>query len=203
MFLVTKSPIIKFVDHVLEHAVTSQASDVHFETFSDLVVIRLRVDGVLQELPAPDRHLGDAIISRIKTLAQLDLTEKRLPQDGHIERKYMNRTVDFRVSTLPTQYGESVVLRILDKTSWHFNLDKMGIPNDILAKIRENLQAGSGIILTTGPTGSGKTTTLYSALHEIKIITIEDSVKYETDDMVQVNAEMIWPYLLKKPSEHS
>ncbi|MDR0351261.1 MAG: GspE/PulE family protein [Puniceicoccales bacterium] len=187
-----ESPIIKFVDHVLEHAIAHKASDAHFETFADSVAIRLRIDGVLQELPAPDRHLGDAIISRIKTLASLDLAEKRLPQDGHIEKIYLDRIVDFRVSTLPTQYGESVVLRILDKTSWHFNLDKMGISQNILTKIRENLRSGSGILLTTGPTGSGKTTTLYSALHEIndeatKILTIEDPVEYEIDGMVQVN----------------
>ncbi|MDR1458130.1 MAG: GspE/PulE family protein [Puniceicoccales bacterium] len=185
-------PIIKFVDHVLEHAIAHRASDAHFETFTGSVAIRLRVDGVLQELPAPDRHLGDAIISRIKTLAHLDLAEKRLPQDGHIEKTYLGRTVDFRVSTLPTQYGESVVLRILDKNSWHFDLDKMGISGDILTKIRENLQTGSGILLTTGPTGSGKTTTLYSALREInneetKILTIEDPVEYEVDGIVQVN----------------
>ncbi|MDR2735474.1 MAG: GspE/PulE family protein [Puniceicoccales bacterium] len=188
----SESPIIRFVNHVFEHAIAKKASDIHFETFTDAVVIRLRVDGVLEELPSPDRHLGNAIISRIKTIAGLDLAERRLPQDGHVEIKYLNRVVDFRVSTLPTQYGESVVLRVLDKDSWHFDLNLMGIPENVLAEIRKNLHTGSGIILTTGPTGSGKTTTLYSALHEInneeiKILTAEDPVEYEIDGIVQVN----------------
>ncbi|MDR3317652.1 MAG: GspE/PulE family protein [Puniceicoccales bacterium] len=185
-------PIIRFVDHVLEYAVKQGASDVHFETFASSVLIRLRVDGVLIELPAPVRNLGDAIISRVKTLACLNLSEKRLPQDGHIERTCLGRSVDFRVSTLPTQYGESVVLRVLDHDSWHFDLDKMGIDPDILVQLRQILHSGSGIVLTTGPTGSGKTTTLYSALNEIndeetKIVTVEDPVEYETEGMVQVN----------------
>jgi type IV pilus assembly protein PilB len=185
-------PIIRFVDHVLEYAVKKGASDVHFETFANSVLIRLRVDGVLVELPAPERSLGDAIISRVKTLATLDLAEKRLPQDGHIERICLGRSVDFRVSTLPTQYGESVVLRVLDQGSWHFDLDEIGIAPEILVEFRQALNSGSGIILTTGPTGSGKTTTLYSALNEInneetKIVTVEDPVEYETEGMVQVN----------------
>jgi type IV pilus assembly protein PilB len=185
-------PIIRFVDHVLEYAVQRNASDVHFETFANSVLIRLRIDGVLVELPAPVRNLGDAIISRIKTIANLDLAEKRLPQDGHIERTCLGRSVDFRVSTLPTQYGESVVLRVLDRDSWHFDLDQMGLAPEILAQLRQILHSGSGIVLTTGPTGSGKTTTLYSALNEIndeetKIVTVEDPVEYETEGMVQVN----------------
>lgn len=185
-------PVVKFVDYVLEYAVYKRASDVHFETFSQNMKVRLRIDGVLVELPAPDGSLGEPVISRIKTLANLDLAEKRLPQDGHIERKYFGRLVDFRVSTLPTQYGESVVLRILDKGNWHFDLNKMGISEKILSEFRKALNSGSGIILTTGPTGSGKTTTLYSALAEInneetKIVTVEDPVEYETEGIVQVN----------------
>ncbi|MDR0590785.1 MAG: GspE/PulE family protein [Puniceicoccales bacterium] len=185
-------PIIRFVDHVLEYAVQRNASDVHFETFANSVLIRLRIDGVLVELPAPVRNLGDAIISRIKTIANLDLAEKRLPQDGHIERTCLGRSVDFRVSTLPTQYGESVVLRVLDRDSWHFDLEQMGLGPEILAQLRQILHSGSGIVLATGPTGSGKTTTLYSALNEIndeetKIVTVEDPVEYETEGMVQVN----------------
>lgn len=185
-------PVVRFVDHVLEYAVRKRASDVHFETFADCMKVRLRIDGVLVELPAPDHSLGDPIISRIKTLAGLDLAEKRLPQDGHIERTYFDRSVDFRVSTLPTQYGESVVLRVLDRGNWHFDLDKMGISPEILVQLRKVLKSGSGIILTTGPTGSGKTTTLYSAIAEIndeetKILTVEDPVEYETEGIVQVN----------------
>ncbi|MDR2807107.1 MAG: GspE/PulE family protein [Puniceicoccales bacterium] len=185
-------PIIRFVDYVLKYAVQRHASDVHFETFANTILIRLRVDGILFELPAPVRHLGDAIISRVKTLANLDLAERRLPQDGHIEGSYFDRFVDFRVSTLPTQYGESVVLRILDRSSWHFNLEQMGIAPEILVQLRQVLHSGSGIVLATGPTGSGKTTTLYSALHEIndeetKIVTVEDPVEYEIEGMVQVN----------------
>jgi type IV pilus assembly protein PilB len=185
-------PIIRFVDHVLEYAVQRNASDVHFETFANSVLIRLRIDGVLVELPAPVRHLGDAIISRIKTIANLDLAEKRLPQDGHVERTCLGRSVDFRVSTLPTQYGESVVLRVLDRDSWHFDLEQTGLAPEILAQLRQILHSGSGIVLATGPTGSGKTTTLYGALNEIndeetKIVTVEDPVEYETEGMVQVN----------------
>jgi type IV pilus assembly protein PilB len=152
----------------------------------------LRIDGILIELPAPDRKLGDSIISCIKTLAKLNLSEKRLPQDGHIECDYFGRPIDFRLSTLPTQYGESAVLRVLDKGSWHFDLNKIGIAPQILTQLRQAFRSGSGIILATGPTGSGKTSTLYSALQEIndeetKIITIEDPVEYETEGIVQVN----------------
>jgi type IV pilus assembly protein PilB len=186
------SPIIRFVDYVLKYAVKRRASDIHIETFTHNIRIRLRIDGLLIELPAPDRKLGDSIISCIKTLAKVNLSEKRLPQDGHIECNYFDRSVDFRLSTLPTQYGESVVIRVLDKGSWHFDLNKIGIAPQILTQLRQAFRSGSGIILTTGPTGSGKTTTLYSALQEIngeetKIITIEDPVEYETEGIVQVN----------------
>ncbi|MDR0728404.1 MAG: GspE/PulE family protein [Puniceicoccales bacterium] len=186
------SPIVRFVDNILERAVEAHASDVHFEIFERDMLVRLRIDGVLREYPSPERGLGDAIISRVKTLANLDSAEKRLPQDGHIEREYAGRLVDFRVSTLPTQYGESVVLRVLDQGSWHFNIDKVGMPAPVLAAVKECLNGGSGILLTTGPTGSGKTTTLYSALQYInqegiKILTVEDPVEYEMDGMIQVN----------------
>jgi type IV pilus assembly protein PilB len=186
------SPIVRFVDNILERAVELHASDVHFETFEKDMLVRLRIDGVLREYPAPERKLGDAIVSRVKTLANLDSAEKRLPQDGHIEREYASRMVDFRVSTLPTQYGESVVLRVLDKGSWHFDIEKVGMPVPVLEAVKECLNGGSGILLTTGPTGSGKTTTLYSALQYInqegvKILTIEDPVEYEMNGMIQVN----------------
>ncbi|MDR3143727.1 MAG: GspE/PulE family protein [Puniceicoccales bacterium] len=186
------SPIVRFVDNILKRAVEIHASDVHFETFERNMLVRLRVDGVLREYPSPERGLGDAIISRVKTLANLDSAEKRLPQDGHIEREYARRPVDFRISTLPTQYGESVVLRVLDQGAWHFDIDKVGMPVPILAAVKESLNGGSGILLTTGPTGSGKTTTLYSALRYIsqegiKILTVEDPVEYEMEGMIQVN----------------
>ncbi|MDR2419711.1 MAG: GspE/PulE family protein [Puniceicoccales bacterium] len=186
------SPIVRFVDNMLEHAVETRASDVHFETFEKDMLVRLRIDGVLREYPSPERKLGDAIISRVKTLANLDSAEKRLPQDGHIERHYAGRSVDFRVSTLPTEYGESVVLRVLDKGSWHFDIEQIGMQASILDAVKACLEGGSGILLTTGPTGSGKTTTLYSALQyinreEIKILTVEDPVEYEMDGMIQVN----------------
>jgi type IV pilus assembly protein PilB len=178
-------PIIRLVGHVLEYAVQRNASDVHFKTFANSVLIRLRIDGILIELPAPVRNLGDAIISRIRTIANLDLAEKHLPQDGHIDRTCLGRSVDFRVSTLPTQYSESVVLRILDRDSWHFDLERMGLAPEILVQLRQILYSGSGTVLTTGATGSGKTTTLYSALNEIndeetKTVTLEDPVEYET-----------------------
>lgn len=185
-------PVIRFVDYVLGLAVQHQASDVHFESFSDQLLVRLRIDGSLLELPAPDPNLATPIISRLKTLANLDPAEKRLPQDGHIEYVCFGRPIDFRISTLPTQYGESIVLRVLDRSVQHLNLGVSGIDPSILAQLRQALRAGSGIILTTGPTGSGKTTTLYSALAEIndeatKIITVEDPVEYEMEGIVQVN----------------
>ncbi|MDR0444804.1 MAG: GspE/PulE family protein [Puniceicoccales bacterium] len=188
----TASPIIRFVDNVLERAVEAHASDIHFETFEKDMLIRLRIDGVLREYPAPERGLGGAVISRVKTLANLNSSEKRLPQDGHIERKYAGRWVDFRISTLPTQYGESVVLRVLDKGSWYFDIEKVGMQAPILEAVKECLESNSGILLTTGPTGSGKTTVLYSALHYVhregvKILTVEDPVEYEVDGMIQVN----------------
>ncbi|MDE6576108.1 MAG: GspE/PulE family protein [Opitutales bacterium] len=187
-------PIVRFVDHVLEHAVRQGASDVHFETFLDHFSIRFRVDGILSEQLTPNVHLSEAIIARLKTLANLDLAEKRLPQDGHLECVTHGRTIDFRISVLPTQYGESVVLRVLDSGIGQRSLAQMGITPAILASFRQALTSGSGMILTTGPTGSGKTTTLYGALRELnqedtKIVTVEDPVEYETEGLVQVNID--------------
>lgn len=185
-------PVVRFVDHILEHAVQQGASDVHFETFLDHFSIRFRVDGVLSQPLTPDVHLSEAIIARLKTIANLDLAEKRLPQDGHIECTAHGRTIDFRISVLPTQYGESVVLRVLDSGIGRRGLEDMGMTPEVLGSFRQALRSGSGMILTTGPTGSGKTTTLYGALRELnqddtKIVTVEDPVEYETEGIVQVN----------------
>src|SRR5262249_55379041 len=168
-----------------------KASDVHFEPFEEEYKMRYRVDGVLYELVPPPRHLAPAISSRIKVMANLDIAERRLPQDGRIQLAIGGNSVDIRVSTLPTLFGESVVLRILDRTVVQLDLNKIGMPEDTLAVWREMIRKPNGIILVTGPTSSGKTTTLYATLNELnstedKIITTEEPVEYEIDGLIQV-----------------
>lgn len=185
------APVIRFVDAVLRDAVRRQASDVHFEPFEDVFRVRCRIDGALQEVSAPARVLAVPVISRIKVLADLNIAERRVPQDGRIQMAVDGRAVDLRVSTLPTQFGESVVLRVLDKSVVNLNLDALGMPPEILAAVRELARRPNGIFIVTGPTGSGKTTTLNSALREVndeetKILTAEDPVEYEIDGIMQV-----------------
>ena len=184
-------PIVRFVNVILYQAVKDQASDIHFEPFGSEFKIRYRVDGVLYEMSPPPRHLALPIISRVKVISNLNIAETRKPQDGRVEMRVAGKKIDLRVSTLPTRYGESVVLRVLDQSATSLDLDSLGIPADIKQSIRDVIRKPNGIILVTGPTGSGKTTTLYSCLKEInkvedKILTCEDPVEYTIEGLVQV-----------------
>lgn len=183
-------PIVKFVDVIIHQAIKDKASDIHFEPFEKNFRIRYRVDGALYEMPEPPRSLATPVISRIKIISGLNISERRRPQDGRIQLKYNGRPVDLRVSCLPTSHGESVVLRVLDRTVVNLELDSLGIGTDVLEKLREIIHLPNGILLVTGPTGSGKTTTLYSALSEInviedKILTAEDPVEYDIEGLIQ------------------
>ena len=185
------APVRKLLNMVLLMAVKENASDIHFEPFEDKFRIRIKADGVLQEIPDPSPHLAFAITTRIKVLSNLDIAERRLPQDGRIELLSGGNPVEFRVSVLPTLFGESVVMRVLDRGVVSLNLEKLGMEADILSSFRKMIHQPNGIILVTGPTGSGKTTTLYSALTELndieeKLITTEDPVEYDIDGIIQV-----------------
>jgi general secretion pathway protein E len=188
----SEAPVIKFVNLMFSRAAKNRASDIHIEPYQHDLKIRFRVDGLLYEKFNPPKRLHPSITSRIKVMAGLNIAEKRMPQDGRIEIKVGDRNIDIRVSTLPTVYGERVVLRLLDKSSKMFALDELGIPPEHLNSIKELITLSHGIILVTGPTGSGKTTTLYAALSEINtpeknIITIEDPVEYQIDGIGQVH----------------
>ena len=185
------APIRKLLNMVLLLAIKDQASDIHFEPFEDEFKIRVKADGVLYEMVPPPRHLANAIVSRIKVMSNLDIAERRLPQDGRIELNVGGNQVDLRVSVLPTLSGESVVMRVLDRTVVQLDLNKIGMDPSILGRFRRTIRKPNGIVLVTGPTGSGKTTTLYSALNELneintKIITTEDPVEYDIDGLLQV-----------------
>ena len=185
------APIRKLLNMVLLLAIKDQASDIHFEPFEDEFKIRVRADGVLYEMVPPPRHLANAIVSRVKVMANLDIAERRLPQDGRIELNVGGNAVDLRVSVLPTLFGESVVMRVLDRTVVQLDLNKIGMDPNTLSRFRKMIRRPNGIVLVTGPTGSGKTTTLYSALNELnevgsKIITTEDPVEYEIYGLIQV-----------------
>ncbi|MFM8723531.1 MAG: GspE/PulE family protein, partial [Planctomycetaceae bacterium] len=184
-------PIKKLLNMVMLLAIRDQASDIHFEPFEDEFKIRVKADGVLYEMVPPPRHLANAIVSRIKVMSNLDIAERRLPQDGRIELNVGGNNVDLRVSVLPTLFGEAVVMRVLDRTVVALDLNKIGMDPVTLGKFRGLLKRPNGIILVTGPTGSGKTTTLYSALNELndtetKIITSEDPIEYDIEGIVQV-----------------
>jgi type IV pilus assembly protein PilB len=186
-----QAPVIQFVNLVLGQAVRDHASDIHFEPFEHEFKIRYRIDGVLYEMAPPSKSLALPITSRLKVLANLNIAERRLPQDGRIRLELAGRLVDLRVSTLPTQFGESVVLRVLDQSAVQLEIRQLGLPAEILQGVREIIQKPNGIFIVTGPTGSGKTTTLYSALRAInsserKLLTVEDPVEYEIDGLVQV-----------------
>ena len=185
------APVRKLLNMVLLMGIKDQASDVHFEPFEDEFKIRIRSDGVLYEMVPPPRHLAVAITSRIKVMANLDIAERRLPQDGRIQLNVGGNPVDLRVSVLPTMFGESVVIRILDRTVVQLDLNKLGMDARTLVPFRHMIHKPNGIVLVTGPTGCGKTTTLYSALNElngvgVKIITTEDPIEYEIDGIVQI-----------------
>ncbi len=185
------APVRKLLNMVLLLSIKDKASDIHFEPFEEEYKMRYRVDGVLYELVPPPRHLAPAIASRIKVMANLDIAERRLPQDGRIELAIGGNQIDIRVSTLPTLFGESVVLRILDRTVVQLDLNRIGMPADTLVIWRELIHKPNGIVLVTGPTSSGKTTTLYATLNELnevteKIITTEEPVEYDIDGLIQV-----------------
>ena len=189
--LANEAPIIKFVNLVLYQAVQDRASDIHFEPFEDEFKIRYRVDGALYEMTPPPKHLALPVTSRIKVMANLDIAERRLPQDGRIGLTLSGRQIDLRVSTLPTQFGESVVLRVLDRSAVNMELESLGFPKFIYDHTVQTIQQPNGIFINTGPTGCGKTTTLYSCLRRIntldsKLLTVEDPVEYDIDGIMQV-----------------
>jgi type IV pilus assembly protein PilB len=184
-------PIIRFVDLILYQAIQDGASDIHFEPFEAEFKVRYRVDGALYEMVPPPRHLALPVISRVKVMANMNIAERRLPQDGRIQKNIAGRTVDLRVSTLPTQFGESVVLRVLDRSTLDLDLESLGMPDDILNYLLEVIDRPNGIFIVTGPTGSGKTTTLYSCLRKIntvdsKLLTAEEPVEYDLEGIMQV-----------------
>ena len=184
-------PVIRFVNLVLYQAVKDRASDIHFEPFEKEFHIRYRVDGALYEMQPPPVRLAVPIISRVKVLANLNIAERRIPQDGRIPLTVAGHQVDLRVSCLPTQFGESVVLRVLDRNVVALDLDNIGMPEEILDNILVDIEKPNGIIIVTGPTGSGKTTTLYSCLKRIntpdqKLLTAEEPVEYDMDGIIQV-----------------
>ncbi len=189
--LAGQTPIIHFVNLVLAQAIRDRASDIHFEPFEREFKIRCRIDGALYEMSPPSRNLALPIISRLKVLASLNIAERRLPQDGRLRLNLGGRPVDLRVSTLPTQFGESVVLRVLDQSSVQLDLGQIGLPATIRSGVEDVIHRPNGIFLVTGPTGSGKTTTLYSCLKALnnvdaKLLTVEDPVEYEIDGIMQV-----------------
>jgi general secretion pathway protein E len=192
--LASEAPVIRLVNVLIARALEQRASDIHIEPFEKELRIRYRIDGVLHDIDAPARKLQAALISRVKLMAKLNIAERRLPQDGRIKLRMLGREIDLRVSTLPTLYGESVVLRILDRSSISVSLDSLGFPEDTLGTFDQLINRPYGMILVTGPTGSGKTTTLYGALDKInspdkKIITIEDPVEYQLGGVNQIHVK--------------
>ena len=185
------TPIIRFVDLILYQAIQDRASDIHFEPFENEFKIRYRVDGALYEMSPPPRHLALPVISRLKVMANMNIAERRLPQDGRIQKHIAGRNVDLRVSTLPTQFGESLVLRVLDRSIVNLDLEALAMPDYIYNFLLEMIERPNGIFIATGPTGSGKTTTLYSCLRKVntidsKLLTAEEPVEYDLEGIVQV-----------------
>ncbi|RLA24025.1 MAG: type II secretion system protein GspE [Gammaproteobacteria bacterium] len=192
--LASEAPVIRMVNLIFQRALDSKASDIHFEPFEDVLIIRLRIDGVLQKIEGPPASSTAAVISRIKLMAKLNIAERRLPQDGRIKIQMQGKEIDLRVSTTPTMYGESVVIRLLDKESVVFDFASLGFEESNQQQFIEVLSKPHGIILITGPTGSGKSTTLYTALSQLntpekKIITVEDPVEYQLNGVNQIQAK--------------
>jgi len=182
--------VVRLINLVLLQAIKDKASDIHFEPFEDEFKMRYRIDGILYEMVPPPLHLALPVVSRIKVMASLDIAERRLPQDGRIELVVNNNPIDLRISVLPTMFGESVVMRVLDRSNVQLSLDKVGFRDDELKEVRELIKKPNGIVIVTGPTGCGKTTTLYAALNELndpitKILTAEDPVEYDIDGLIQ------------------
>jgi type IV pilus assembly protein PilB len=189
--LANEVPIVRFVNLVLYQAVQDRASDIHFEPFEDEFKIRYRVDGALYEMAPPPKNLALPVVSRIKVMSNLNISERRLPQDGRITFNLGDRTIDLRVSTLPTQFGESVVLRVLDRAAVNLELESLGFPKYLYDYVLDVIQRPNGIFVVTGPTGCGKTTTLYSCLRRVntidsKLLTAEDPVEYDIEGIMQV-----------------
>jgi len=189
--LANDAPIVRFVNLVVFQAVQDRASDIHFEPFETEFRIRYRVDGALYEMSPPPKHLALPVISRLKVMANLNISERRMPQDGRIAFSLGNRMIDLRVSTLPTQFGESVVLRVLDRTAVNLEIESLGLPKYLYDYVIEAVQRPNGIMVVTGPTGCGKTTTLYSCLRRVntidsKLLTAEDPVEYDIEGIMQV-----------------
>ncbi len=185
------TPIIRYVDLILYQAIQDRASDIQFEPFETEFKIRYRVDGALYEMSPPPRHLALPVISRVKVMSNLNIAERRLPQDGRIQKNIAGRQVDLRVSTLPTQFGESVVLRVLDRSTVNLEIESLGMPDYIYKYLLKTIEKPNGIFIVTGPTGSGKTTTLYACLNKIntidsKVLTAEDPVEYDIEGIIQV-----------------
>lgn len=196
--LASEAPVIRLVNLLISKAIESRASDIHIEPFEKDLKVRYRIDGILHDVESPPKKLKAALISRVKIMSKLNIAERRLPQDGRIKLKVLGKDIDLRVSTLPTLYGESVVMRILDKSNTSlYDIRRLGFPEDSLREFESLIRRPHGIFLVTGPTGSGKTTTLYSALSTInlpdkKIITIEDPIEYQMDgvNQIHVNAQI-------------
>jgi len=192
--MASEGPVIRLVNLIITRAIETRASDIHFEPFEDQFRVRYRIDGVLHDVESPPKRLQAAIVSRVKIMAKLNIAERRLPQDGRIMLRVKGKEIDFRVSSVPTIHGESIVLRILDKSSIVLDIEKLGFPADTMEGFRELIERPHGIILVTGPTGSGKTTTLYCALEKInspekKIITVEDPVEYQLRGINQIQVK--------------
>ena len=192
--LASEAPVIRLVNQIIGRAVETQASDIHIEPFEDRLRVRYRYDGVLQEAESPAARLTPAITSRIKIMARLDIAERRLPQDGRIKLAVRGQEVDFRVSTIPSLWGETVVMRVLDRTAVAFDYAKLGLPPVVISQFSDALNLPNGIVLVTGPTGSGKTTTLYSGLLSLnsisrKVVTVEDPIEYQLRGINQIQVK--------------
>ncbi len=192
--LASEAPVIRLVNQIIARAVETQASDIHIEPFEDRLRVRYRYDGVLVEADSPPGRLVAAITSRIKIMARLDIAERRLPQDGRIKLAVRGQEVDFRISTIPSLWGETVVMRVLDRTAVAFDYSKLGLPPHVIAPLTEALNLPNGIVLVTGPTGSGKTTTLYSGLLSLnsisrKVVTVEDPIEYQLRGINQIQVK--------------
>jgi len=197
------TPIIKLINGIISQAVKSRASDIHFEPYEDNLIVRFRVDGILKEILSQDSKISSVLISRIKIISGLDISERRLPQDGRVSLSLGDKSIDVRVSTLPSSYGERVVLRLLDKQSAQINIEDLGLPSKILTNYKISLKNPEGIILFTGPTGSGKTTTLYAGLRYLSdssqnILTVEDPIEYTLGGIGQTQVNTKTGYTFAK-----
>ena len=197
------TPIIKLINGIISQAIKSRASDIHFEPYEKKLVVRFRVDGILKEILSQDSKISSVLISRIKIISGLDISERRLPQDGRVSLSLGDKSIDVRVSTLPSSYGERVVLRLLDKQSAQINIEDLGLPSKILSNYKSSLKNPEGIILFTGPTGSGKTTTLYAGLRFLSdssqnILTVEDPIEYTLNGIGQTQVNTKTGYTFAK-----